>query len=123
MSYLVTAHRHPLVDFPKFPYETQFNCAKLYYLIFVAKMASAKGSLIENQQITLYSDSEGMTPDDYEKLFMHYGLIEKPFLSEEFISTLMKDSNADYLEDKRTGPRPKDYKQWFLSMRSPLVSK
>ena len=42
-----------LVDFPKFPYETQLNCAKLYYLIFVAKMASAKSSLIENQQITL----------------------------------------------------------------------
>ena len=85
-----------LVDFPKFPYETQLNCAKLYYLIFVAKMASAKGSLIENQHITLYSGSEGMTPDDYEKLFMHYGLIEKPFLSEEFKATLMNDSDADY---------------------------
>ena len=31
-----------LVDFPKFSYETQLNCAKLYYLVFMARMASAK---------------------------------------------------------------------------------
>ena len=62
-----------------------------------------------------------MTPDDYEKLFSHYGLIEKPFLSEEFKATLMKDSNADYLE--AANGRPKDYKQWFLRTPAPLVSK
>ena len=107
-----SSQRMHLVDFPKFPYETQLNCAKLYYLIFVVSMTNAKSSLIENYQGTLYSDSEGMTPDDYEKLFMHYKLIEKPFLSEEFKTTLMSRSNADYLP-RASGPCPKDYKQWF----------
>jgi hypothetical protein len=111
-----------LVDFPKFPYQTQLNCAKLYYLRFIAAIASAKSSLLRSYHGTLYSDSEGMTPDDYEKLFLHYGLIEKSFLSEEFKATLMNDSNVDYLEDAN-GLRPKDYKQWFLRTPAPLVSK
>ena len=63
-----------------------------------------------------------MTPDDYEKLFMHYGLIEKSFLSEEFKTTLMNDSDADY-EELANGPCPKDYKQWFLGTPASLVSK
>ncbi|MCL5066834.1 MAG: hypothetical protein M1368_00580 [Thaumarchaeota archaeon] len=120
-TYGQSPQRIHLPDFPKLPYETQMNCAKLYYLIFLAKMASAKQSLIEKDQDTLYSDSQGMTPDDYEKLFMHYGLIEKPFLSEDFKATLVSRSDTDYLEDAN-GPRPKDYKQWFLKSPAPLVS-
>ena len=121
-AYCYSPQRIYLVDFPKFPYETQLNCAKLYYLRFIAAISSAKSSLLRNYQGTLYSDSEGMTPDDYEKLFIHYGLMEKPFLSEEFKATLMNDSNADYLEDAN-GPRPKNYKQWFLKPAVPILSK
>ena len=111
-----------LVDFPKFPYETQLNSAKLTYLIFVTRMIGGKDALIGGSEGTLYSDSEGMTPDEYEKLFMHYGLIESTFLSEEFKSTLMSRSDAEY-EELANGPRPKDYKQWFLKPGVPILSK
>ena len=118
--YVQSPQRIHLVDFSKFPYETQLNCAKLYYLIFMMRMAGAKDYLINGYQGTLYDDSEGMTPDDYEKLFVHFGLIEQPFLSEEFKSTLMSRSNLNYLDDAN-GPCPKDYKQWFLKSPAPLV--
>ncbi|MCL5068837.1 MAG: hypothetical protein M1368_10880 [Thaumarchaeota archaeon] len=120
--YVQSPQRIHLVDFPKFSYETQLNCAKLYYLIFMMRMAGAKDYLINGYQGTLYDDSEGMTPDDYEKLFMHFGLIEQHFLSEEFKSTLMSRSNLNYLDDAN-GPCPKDYKQWFLKSPAPLPPK
>ena len=120
--YVQSPQRIHLVDFPKFPYETQLNCAKLYYLIFLSRMVAAKDYLINSYQGTLYDDSEGMTPNDYEKLFMHFGLIEQPFLSEEFKSALVNRSNVNYLEDAN-GTCPKDYKQWFLKPPAPLLPK
>lgn len=118
-AYARSPQRIHLVDFPNFPYQTQMNCAKLYYLIFMMRMAGAKDFLINSYQGTLYDDSEGMTADDYEKLFMHFGLTEQPILSEEFKSKLMDRSNVNYLVDAN-GPCPKDYKQWFTKPPSPL---
>lgn len=121
-AYAQSPQRVHLVDFPKFPYETQLNCAKLAYLIFMATIVGGKRAIMEGSQGTLYDDSEGMSPDDYEKLFMYYALIEKPFLSEEFKSALMSRSNVNYLEDAN-GPRPEDYKLWFLRRPEPMLSK
>ncbi|MDG6995953.1 MAG: hypothetical protein JRN52_08520 [Nitrososphaerota archaeon] len=112
-TYSQSPQRIYLSDFPKFPYEMQLNCAKLYYLIFLARVTSAKSALVRNDQNTLYSDTEGMTPDDYEKFFIHFGLISQPILPDEFKIRLLERSDIDYLEDAN-GPRPKDYKQWFL---------
>lgn len=111
--YSQSPQRIHLSDFPKYPYEMQLNCAKLYYLIFLARVTSAKSALIRNDQDTLYGDTEGMTPSDYEKFFIHYGLIEESILSEEFKTTLMDRSHIVYLDDAN-GPSPRDYKQWFL---------
>ena len=41
-AYSRSPQRIYLADFPKFPYETQLNAAKLYYLIFLAYKASEK---------------------------------------------------------------------------------
>ncbi|MHB2035126.1 MAG: hypothetical protein ACYCPW_00065 [Nitrososphaerales archaeon] len=120
-TFTQSPQRIHLVDFPKFPYETQLNCSKLTYLIFMARMIGGKSGIIESSQRTLFDDSEGMSPGDYEKLFLHYMLIEKPFLEEDFKSTLMSRSNVTYLEDTN-GPRPKNYKQWFLNTVTPFPS-
>lgn len=120
-TYAQSPQRIHVVDFPKFPYETQLNCSKLTYLIFVATIVGGQRAIMEGNQGTLYGDSEDMSPSDYEKLFMHYALIEKPFLSEEFKSLLMSRSNVNYLEDAN-GPRPKDYKRWFLKSSAPVAS-
>ena len=121
-TYSQSPQRIHLSDFPKFPYEMQLNCAKLYYLVFLASVASAKSALIRNDQNTLYSDTEGMTPDDYEKFFIHFGLMDQPILSDEFKTRLLERSDIDYLEDAN-GPRPKDYKQWFLGPVAPTFPK
>ena len=121
-TYAQSPQRIHLADFPRFSYETQLNCTKLSYLIFLGSCISAGQSLLENNQNTLYDDTEDMTPDDYEKLFLHFGLIEKPFISDEFKSKLISRSNINYLADAN-GPRPKNYKQWFVNAPSPLLPK
>ena len=121
-AYTESPQRIHLVDLPQFPYETQLNCAKLTYLIFMTTVTSGKSLTTADYQGTLYGDSQGMTPDDYEKLFAYYGLIEKPVLSDEFKSTLMSRSNVNYLEDAN-GTCPKDHKRWFLEAAAALHTK
>lgn len=119
-AYSQSPQRIHLSDYPKYSYEIQLNCTKLAYLIFMASMVGGKRAILERNSGTLYDDSEGMSPSDYEKLFLHYGLIEKTFLEEDFKAVLMSRSNVTYLEDAN-GPRPKDYKQWFLKTAPPIA--
>jgi hypothetical protein len=73
-------------NLPDTPEEYQLGWAKVEYvdsfLPHMIEVASGYHYLYRNHQ-PIYQDFDGMWPEDWERFFLHYRIIEKPILTED----------------------------------------
>ena len=104
-----------LLEYPK---EYQVSWVKERCLGELQCFATAAAEMLRSPSLKVNpnftGDSAGMLSQDWEKLFLYYGVIDKPFLWPEFVNRYGRDG-VTILVDKLEGGRPPrwDYKAWF----------
>ena len=98
------------------PEEYQIGWAKVQYISYflpeIIWIASGWSVYTENEPV--FNDIyDGMRADEWERLFLYYGIIDKPILTEELKEKIRKAEELYGAEIQTMGNPPPDYKSWF----------
>jgi hypothetical protein len=102
----------------EYPREHQVSWAKERCLAELQFFVKATAEMLRGPSLGLNpnftGDSHGMLPEDWEKLFLHYGVVDRPFLWPEFVRRYGRDGVYIWVDELKDGRSPRwDYKAWF----------